>query len=561
MFDVLSSHFRTVVMLGGLSLLMAGGCGPGEEEADNDANHQQNNGNDRPAPGEECDEVDCGDNETCYRGVCYEQCDADTDCADDRRCWAPGGHCVSIDCQGIECGLEEYCYYGVCQQSCNVDEDCDDTDAVCEFGACISPCFDDNGTEICPELQLETLLATDVGDTSATLHGQADELPEKLPEDHGLCWSTDPEPRLGEGDCQAMGPLFRADSFSHQVGNLQQDTTYHVSAFAQSGEQIEYAEPTSFTTGEDDPSPNGDDDYFALYTASDDGTVCKVTEDGEDHHWCYDQGDDRLLGVAVDVRANVYAAGSNEDAACRIDSEQNEPDDCYRDHNDRVNDVAVDADGYFYTASHDETACKVDAHGEQVWCFDGHVTDNEDTTGEVRAVAVDADGILYTASSDKTVCKVEDGGEDDEWCHNEHSDVVHDVAVDADGYVYSASWDATFCKVDAGGNKQWCEDEHHQPVRGIAVDADGYVYTASQDGRVCKFDADGDRQWCNDDHGPWPEAVAPTPDGYVYTGALDDTACRLTPGGDTDWCYDGHSNNVRDIAADPGSPAVFPDAW
>lgn len=88
-----------------------------------------------------CDGIDCSDEQVCYRGVCYDACDAQTDCASEERCGRNA--CVPLDCQGVDCPGDEICYRGVCYLPCETDDECNETDAECLEGACVAPSCDD----------------------------------------------------------------------------------------------------------------------------------------------------------------------------------------------------------------------------------------------------------------------------------------------------------------------------------------------------------------------------------------------------------------------------------
>lgn len=545
------------VLLLGCSLVF--GCGNGEEPGDNRQNDNYGpnvgeNFNEREA----CDPVDCEGGERCYRGECLDECSDAGDCAEDQRCWAERGHCVSLDCVGYECAGGEFCYYGVCAANCNVDEDCQGPDAVCEEGHCIDLCFERDGQEVCPELSISTLEPTDIAEESATIGGELQEIPATLPTDHGVCWSEEPEPAIGDDDCRSEGMAFGARTFETEIDGLTEGTEYYVRAYAEVRGEFEYADEVSFEATDKGDDPGGD--IHSLYTGSQDETACKINDSGTDSEWCYDGHDDWIDRIAVDPEGNLYTA-SHDGEACRIDDDGQAQHRWCHDHGYRVYDVAVGSD-FAYTVGVDSQdddgeVCKLTlADGDDQWCEDHH-------DALIRALAVDTD-YVYTAGDDGEVCVLNDDGTEQQ-CFRAHVDgepeVIHSIAVDGD-YVYTASWDETACKFDIQGDEQWCWDGHDDEVRGVAVDADGYVYTASVDHTVCKLDDGGDEQWCNDDHDIWVESVAVDPSGFVYTGPqTGDDPCKLDSGGDRIWCYDGHGDQVQGVAVEPGLYGAFPGEW
>lgn len=93
-----------------------------------------------------CVDVDCPNDQTCYRGDCFPVCDEQTPCEDSERCHE--GRCTPDDCQGVACYDDETCYHGVCYPVCEDREDCEHGES-CHEGACIDElcdgieCFED----------------------------------------------------------------------------------------------------------------------------------------------------------------------------------------------------------------------------------------------------------------------------------------------------------------------------------------------------------------------------------------------------------------------------------
>ncbi len=236
-----------------------------------------------------CDDADCSDDTNCYMGECYDTCDDDADCSDGSQC--QDGMCMPTDCGGIDCLDYQTCYNGVCYDTCIDDEDCIDEDAVCDDSACVPDCYDDDeGDQICPELDFDTLDADEVTDDSATLHAVIDELPLLLPSDHGFCWSTDEDPGTDDADCYSLGEPTTAEEFSHQVDSLTAGTTYHVRAYVQpdQDDDTEYGDEVSFTTSapvpEDVEASEGEyDDHVQVSWEGVDGAdEYRVFRDGDE---------------------------------------------------------------------------------------------------------------------------------------------------------------------------------------------------------------------------------------------------------------------------------------
>ncbi|RAL20323.1 hypothetical protein DL240_17225 [Lujinxingia litoralis] len=89
---------------------------------------------------ESCENVSCGDEEACYRGVCYLSCEESDACDPSSRCYQ--GACIPTDCSEVVCRAGEACYRGVCYEAsaCSDASDCEPSEAG-PWGECV---FGDN---------------------------------------------------------------------------------------------------------------------------------------------------------------------------------------------------------------------------------------------------------------------------------------------------------------------------------------------------------------------------------------------------------------------------------
>lgn len=120
-----------------------------------------------------CDELDCGDGESCHFGGCFEDCSDSGSCSGSDAVCLQSGRCASEPCARIKCGEGESCYRGSCFSSCEdtctepnhrcidgrcAPNACDDVDCPtgqsCYQGSCFAPCEttdDCNGDNQCVE--------------------------------------------------------------------------------------------------------------------------------------------------------------------------------------------------------------------------------------------------------------------------------------------------------------------------------------------------------------------------------------------------------------------------
>ena len=105
--------------------------GEDDVSGEEDANGEDNKEDDL------CKGIECGSDESCYRGVCYPHCDEDAPCGAEDRCYQ--GHCAPLDCDGVQCGQGENCHRGVCYDYCFDDAECGD-ERSCEDNVCVAKC-------------------------------------------------------------------------------------------------------------------------------------------------------------------------------------------------------------------------------------------------------------------------------------------------------------------------------------------------------------------------------------------------------------------------------------
>lgn len=123
---------------------------------------------------------------------------------------------------------------GPCQLDVYV---CDGADAV-----------ECSGSTPCPDVLGESVEVSDVQETSATFQGEIDELPPLEITDHGFCWDDEPDPGADEANCESLGTVQQAGSFSTTAEGLEPGTEYYVQAFATTTVETDYSDETDFWT-------------------------------------------------------------------------------------------------------------------------------------------------------------------------------------------------------------------------------------------------------------------------------------------------------------------------
>ncbi len=582
-----------------------------------------------------CEATECDAGQDCIQGECYEECDEHEDC-EDGRCYEDV--CVPLDCDGVDCPHQTECYYGVCKDSCSSDTDCHGNES-CYDSVCVDPSCDDGapsgdqsdvdcggdcgpceegqqcndgddcengicvagfcGQSFVPDVRTDD--PTDVTDDSAVLHGDLRDLGRPEATDHGLCLGTSADPTTDSADCEHLGAPADEGPFSATFDGLDQGQLYHVRAFAENDEGIEYgsnvelslapATPTNLTASTDEPSY-----VYLSWDASPGATEYEIERDGNVVETALDNEHNDADGPAPTVTPGEATATEGDYSThvyLELSGASVEPGDSATYRVRAINDTATSdfsneatghraADDVFYSWERSE--------GDSPEDFDnigGNTESYEDTDapedGSVRYYramvgAMGADSVpteavpgyrstapephLYTTGlfPNHEVHKI-DNERGEIWIFEEHDSSIRAVAVDPDGYVYTAGadneLDTTVRKIDPQGEQVWSVDDPDHQVMGIAVDADGYVYTASIDNVVRKFDPDGNQQmdFKFTGHSDGVEAVAVDADGYVYTASRDETVRKLDSDGDQQWEFDGHESSdfdtwVRSVAVD-----------
>lgn len=572
-----------------------------------------------------CDDVECTEDETCYRGVCYPYCDDDTDCEADDACFQK--RCQPTDCDEIECLDAEICYRGVCYESCDADADCDSEQLCVEDARCMEP--DCQGVNC----------AADETCYRGVCYSQCPSGEQRCGADC-VETSTDPD-HCGECDHQCAGDEFCSQGVcatdcpgdttacSGGCHDLQTSVDHCGACDAACTTDIAGAEPICEAGSCDEEC------------ADPDHTVCDgvcVDLDNDDNHCgtcnnscssidtcvagtcvcgqeCCSDADCTGDGVCIDYACAtapfVYAGSGTPESLVRKLGSGGELIWEFDGHTDDVLDVAVDPDGYVYTASADNTVRKIDPDGEQVWTYTDH-------TDDVRSVAVDSDGYVYTTSMDETAHKITPGG-DNVWSFDDAPPT--DVDVGDDGRVYlgtipgsvdGGSIEGSVWRLNASGTPQWAEEGEasHQ----IAVGAAGDVYTGgwwpeisrrfsaagtmlwqsdwyggsivsvvvgdvpsgvrfyavtsgtagdSSQSEMYKKDADGEQIWMEIVSTASPvQDVAVDPDGHIYVaGGGSHEVKKYDTNANLMWRFSDPTAPINGVAVDPGAYGAFPDAW
>ena len=87
-----------------------------------------------------------------------------------------------------------------------------------------------------------------IAPTAATAVGEITDLGVRDPHEHGVCWSTAPNPDISAGRTDE-GPATTTGEFSTVMSGLTPGTTYYVRAYATNTAGTVYGEEVSFTSG------------------------------------------------------------------------------------------------------------------------------------------------------------------------------------------------------------------------------------------------------------------------------------------------------------------------
>jgi Na+-transporting NADH:ubiquinone oxidoreductase subunit NqrB len=87
-----------------------------------------------------CEGVQCGADQACYAGTCFETCTADDDCSNpNEACYDQ--RCTNDPCEGVQCATDQACYAGTCFETCTGDDECSSPDDACYDQRCAAdPC-------------------------------------------------------------------------------------------------------------------------------------------------------------------------------------------------------------------------------------------------------------------------------------------------------------------------------------------------------------------------------------------------------------------------------------
>ena len=95
------------------------------------------------------------------------------------------------------------------------------------------------------EVSVSTIAVEDVTDTAATFRGEIFDLSDQTVADHGFCWSAQSD--LSE-ECEFLGEVNVAGSFSHRVDELTRGQGYSVRAVVVVAEERDYGDELDFST-------------------------------------------------------------------------------------------------------------------------------------------------------------------------------------------------------------------------------------------------------------------------------------------------------------------------
>lgn len=164
--------------------------------------------------------------------------------------------------------------------------------------------------------------------------------------------------------------------------------------------------------------------------------VYRVDADGETVHWSYENHGDRVPGIAVDDGEAVYTA-SFDGTVRRLSLTDGSEDWIFEHDGPGYYDVTVGLESSVYATTREGDTTSgvvqkidiVDEEPELDWSYDGHDSD-------VWAVAIGPEGEVYSGGADGTVRAIT---AEPSWVFDEPTDTVTGVSVDPDGFIYAAS--------------------------------------------------------------------------------------------------------------------------
>ena len=129
--------------------------------------------------------------------------------------------------------------------------------------------------------QVSTGVVEDIGTTTATGNGGVIDLGRPDPQDHGVCWSTSPDPTI-TNDVAALGAVSATGTFAAAMTGLEPDTLYYVRAYAINSAGTAYGAAVTFRTYSTlDTDEDGILDYL---DEDDDGDGITDLEEGTSGH-------------------------------------------------------------------------------------------------------------------------------------------------------------------------------------------------------------------------------------------------------------------------------------
>ena len=99
---------------------------------------------------------------------------------------------------------------------------------------------------LCPTVTTQPV--TDIGTTTATGNGDITSLGEPAPTQYGVVWDTALDPTVALATKTEQGVPAGTGAFTSPITGLEQETLYHVRAYATNAAGTVYGEDVTFTT-------------------------------------------------------------------------------------------------------------------------------------------------------------------------------------------------------------------------------------------------------------------------------------------------------------------------
>lgn len=293
-------------------------------------------------------------------------------------------------------------------------------------------------------------------------------------------------------------------------------------------------------------------DRIWLYThvygaARTDNAIVKVDGPDGSQVWLYDLVSELGRNVDVDPDGNAYFGMGTE--ARKVDSAGNLL--WNTDVGSEVMSIAVDGDGNVFAGQYNSYVTKLNPDGTEAWTY----TFMGD---KVLAMTADYRGRCYAGAGVDLTCLDSNG--DVVWEFS-WSNATYESLACTENYIWETIDSFYIFKRDITDGSEIWEYNPDSRTSAVAVDYDGYSYGALEGGEVIKLSPGGSRVWTVTPNTNEKRSVAVDFMRNVYVGDISGNIQKLDPNGNLLWTFSGLTDYLEHLAADPGTPGAFPNAW